>query len=90
MDMFQLLRQGIPEYQQQLQQAIEAKSLGKLAYIIHKLQGVICYTGLPRLKQLLSNYEAIKHSDIDNTFQLCADIIKELDNIDESLNAYIF
>lgn len=89
MDMFDLLKQGIPEYQQQLHQAIEARSLGKLAYIIHKLQGVICYTGLPRLRKLLSRYEELKHSGPEDTFKVCEEIIDELNAIDYSLEPFI-
>jgi len=81
LDMLKMLQQGIEEYQQQLRQAIDSKSLGKLAYIIHKLQGVTCYTGLPKLKFLLSQYNDLKHLDTEKTLQSCEEIIIELGKI---------
>ena len=85
MDMLRMLQQSIPEYQQQLQQASDKRSLGKLAYTIHKLQGVTCYTGLPKLRQLLANYELVKHADSDKTFEVSSQIGDELSQIDSVL-----
>jgi two-component system sensor histidine kinase BarA len=89
MDMFKLLKRGIPDYQLQLKEAINARSRGKLAFVTHKLQGIICYTGLPRLKQFISCYEATKHQDSDETFNVCAQMINELDAINASLESLI-
>ena len=85
LDMLKMLHQGIEDYRQQLRNAIDMHSLGKLAYLVHKLQGITCYTGLPRLKQLLTRYDALKHIDTEQTMQVCEEVILELSRIDQLL-----
>ena len=85
LDMLKMLHEGIEDYRLQLRNAIDIRSLGKLAYLVHKLQGITCYTGLPRLKQLLARYDALKHIDTEQTMQVCEEVILELSRIDQLL-----
>lgn len=84
-DIFRMMRVEIPGYQAQLKPVIEAEDKDKAEAILHKLQGVTCYAGLPRLKHLLSQYESAKKASPQDIFKICQQIIDELTRIDHIL-----
>ena len=86
-NMLNMLQQSLPEFRQQLQGGLESRSLGKLAWVNHKLQGVTAYAGLPRLKRLLNEYHEKKLGESNEIFAVVERIITELDNIETSLDS---
>lgn len=88
-EMLKMLHKGIPTYRVELSEACAKRSLGKLAFIIHNLQGVTCYTGLPRLKALLSAYDRYKHVDREKTIQSCVQMVDELQAIENELENHL-
>lgn len=88
-EIFSILKHDLPGYQDELQQAIELQDIESISFIMHKLEGVSCYSGLPRLKQLLFNYEAIKISTPEKILNLCSIILEELSRIELELDEYI-
>jgi len=87
-NIFTLLSREIPEYQDTLNKAVESNSGDDIAAIIHKLQGVTCYAGLPYLKELLTAFKFTKPSDLQKREQLCIEIINELDTIAAQLEQH--
>ncbi len=88
-DVLSLLKIELPEYQNSLQKALELPQTEKISDIIHKLEGVTCYTGLPRLKQLLLHYQTIKHSSPEKIQNVCSVILEELAVIEEKLDGFL-
>lgn len=56
-DMLQLLIQSLPQTQKQINQALQENEPQMLLHTLHKLHGACCYTGVPRLKNLLETLE---------------------------------
>ncbi len=84
-NMLSMLVQNLPELSKQLQDAIRIESMEEMNRLTHKLQGVTCYAGLPRLKRLLEYYEDSKEGQADDAFDAARRLIDELDNIIEQL-----
>ena len=82
---FSMLQLEIPDYQDDINSAIKNSDKDKISGIMHKLQGVTCYVGLPKLKKLLTNYHSINHSDIDKLLNVTRQVKQELENIDASI-----
>ena len=80
---FSMLQLEIPDYLEDLEKTIKATDRDKLSSIMHKLQGITCYIGLPRLKKLLTDYEILKLGDIDDLIDISNQIKDELNRIDE-------
>jgi two-component system, NarL family, sensor histidine kinase BarA len=83
---FSMLLKEIPTYQQNIQQAIGQKSLTDFEKIMHKLHGVTCYAGLPKLKQLLDQYEVAKKDAAHKIPDIAQSISEELVEIDKILS----
>ena len=56
-EMLQLLIQSLPQASRQIQQAITDNEQQLLLHALHKLHGACCYSGVPRLKNLLEGLE---------------------------------
>lgn len=56
-EMLQLLVQSLPQAEQQIEQALADNDQQLLLHALHKLHGACCYTGVPRLKNLLEALE---------------------------------
>ncbi len=82
---FSMLLKEIPSYQQSIQQATEQKYLADFERIMHKLHGVTCYAGLPKLKHLLDEYEAVKKNAAHKIPSIAQSISEELAEIDKIL-----
>ena len=82
---FSMLKLEIPDYLANLKVAIEVADKDTISGIMHKLQGITCYIGLPRLKKLLSDYYTAKNSDINNLLDVSSQIKQELKSIDDSI-----
>lgn len=83
---FSMLLQEIPTYCENIQQAAEQKSLPDLERIMHKLHGVTCYAGLPKLKQLLDQYESAKKNAEHKIPDIAQSISEELIEIEKILS----
>lgn len=86
-EVFTMLQKELPDYLQQLHHSLESQSLEDIEKIMHKLEGVTCYAGLPRLKQLLREYEDLKLKDLEQVPQVGRKVIEELENIEQALAA---
>ncbi len=84
---FSMLLKEIPSYRQNIQQATEQTSLADFERIMHKLHGVTCYAGLPKLKHLLDEYEAVKKNAAHKIPSIAQSISEELVEIDKILKA---
>jgi two-component system, NarL family, sensor histidine kinase BarA len=82
---FTILLQEIPSYCENIKQANEQKSLPDFERIMHKLHGVTCYAGLPKLKQLLDQYELAKKDAIHKIPSISQSISEELIEIEKIL-----
>ena len=84
-----MFAQSIPEFLEQLQDAIKSDSRGKIAYLTHKLRGATCYTGLPRLKNILIRYDENKHGDMQELIRIAEEINHELERIDLEISQLV-
>ncbi len=82
---FAMLQLELSDYVQEITAAIDTAEYGQISAITHKLQGVCCYAGLPRLKKLLGDYQQAKKIDKDAVIQVCRDIRTELLHIGDIL-----
>lgn len=78
---FSMLAQEIPAYRENLQLAIEQRSMADFEKIMHKLHGVTCYAGLPKLKQLLDRYERAKNTAVHDIPDIAQKVRAELQEI---------
>lgn len=85
---FSMLQLEIPEYIENIESSIELSDRDKVSGIMHKLQGVTCYVGLPRLKKLLGEYHMVKNKNIKKTVDICNKVKKELVNINYAIDEY--
>jgi two-component system, NarL family, sensor histidine kinase BarA len=82
---FSMLIKEIPYYQKNIQQSIDQNTPSDLDKLIHKLHGITCYAGLPKLKQLLDHYEMTKIKDPERIPEIGTRISEELDQIARTL-----
>ncbi len=82
---FSMLVQEIPSYRKNLQLAIEQSSMADFEKIMHKLHGVTCYAGLPKLKQLLDQYERAKNTAVHDIPDIAQNVRTELQEINHIL-----
>ena len=83
---FSMLVQEIPSYRKKLKLAIEQSSQDDFEKVMHKLHGVTCYAGLPKLKQLLDQYERAKNTAVHEIPDIAQRIRTELKEIDRILS----
>ncbi len=75
----EILQRDIPDYQQQLETALQRDDLDRLAAIAHKLHGVTCYASLPRLRHRVVGFQhRCAHGDSGPVEPLVADLVDEL------------
>lgn len=82
---FSMLKQEIPAYHDQIKNALQEDSLPSIEKIMHKLHGVTCYAGLPKLKLLLRQYEEAKQSAIEEIPNISQAVSDELQQIQLTL-----
>jgi len=86
---FAMLQLEIPDFIEDLDKAIEMKDKSQIAHIMHKLQGITCYIGLPQLKKLLTHYETLKlgnSTELLRTLKLIRNNLKKIDETIELFN----
>jgi two-component system, NarL family, sensor histidine kinase BarA len=83
---FSMLLQEIPTYRENILQATEENSLPDFERVMHKLHGVTCYAGLPKLKNLLDQYETAKKNKVHKIPDIAKSISEELIEIDKILS----
>lgn len=87
-ELFKMLRIELPGYRQQMAEQLEYRNLVEIARITHKLHGITCYTGLPRLKSLLQEYDDARLVSNDAAHKVALRILPELFAIEEALSQY--
>lgn len=80
-EVYSMLTGELPDYLHSLKIAVSTQKLDELSLIMHKLQGVTCYAGLPRLKGLLRKYAAVKNDNQVAILKIAGSIREELQNI---------
>jgi len=87
---FEILLQEIPDHQQQLMNALQNSQHDKLAAIAHKLQGITCYTSLPKLKQMLSCFQQqLAEDNKASLHDAVLDLTSELSVIKAEVEKYL-
>jgi len=77
-----MLEKELPEFQANLKQAINAKDNKQLRQNAHKLHGACCYTGVPKLKQLVEQLESqIQSNQQDQLIASVNQIEKEINEV---------
>jgi HPt (histidine-containing phosphotransfer) domain-containing protein len=84
-ELFVMLYDEIPEYVEQVENALESDSNEAMQQAIHKIQGVTRYAGLPVLKRLLDQFESAWAIDPARVTGLAAQINTELKHIRQQL-----
>ena len=84
-----ILLRDIPDYQQQLLKALKLSKRDKISAVTHKLQGVTCYTSLPRLKQILAGFQQLLSRESEPEMDsYVLDITEELGAIKIEIDTY--
>jgi two-component system sensor histidine kinase BarA len=87
-DTLMMLQKELPDHLKALLSAMESSSTEETATILHKLNGVTCYAGLPRLKYLLSNFYNVKKMNHQIMSKKSSAIIEELKKIEVELEQH--
>jgi len=78
-EMFQMLLTSLPSDIASIQALHSAKNYSELLQHVHKLHGVLCYCGLPRLKLVIENLEKdLKHNTLSTIPQLLLQLDAEV------------
>lgn len=87
---FEILLRDIPDYQHQLQDALAKSRQDRLDAIAHKLYGVTCYAGLPRLRQYIKTFQQMLTQDnISQFHHAVMQINEELDNVKNEVEQHL-
>ncbi len=87
---FEILQRDIPDQQTQLTNALVTLNHDRLAAIAHKLHGVTCYAGLPRLRRKVLGFQQRLRRDSGILIeQSVHDINEELDAIKLEVDLYL-
>ncbi len=87
---FEILLRDIPDYQHQLQDALTKSQHDRLGAIAHKLYGVTCYAGLPKLKQYIKSFQQILNRQDTSLFQQAVGQINdELENVKTEVEQHL-
>lgn len=81
-DLVSMLEKELPIFQNNLKKAAKTNDIEQLQHQAHKLHGACCYTGVPRLKELIQKLESeIKTKPQDQLTPLLNQIDTEINNI---------
>ncbi len=87
---FEILRRDVPEQQQQLAAALREQDRDRLGALAHKLHGVTCYAGLPRLRHLVIGLQKRLAQDSETALDpLIDEIIDELGAIEREVDSLL-
>ncbi|MCG6890156.1 MAG: response regulator [Gammaproteobacteria bacterium] len=87
---FTILQRDIPQQQQQLAEAFTEQDYGRLGALAHKLQGVTCYVGLPRLRRIvLAFQQQLAGESGESLERLNKQLETELDAIAREVEFYL-
>jgi len=87
---FEILLRDIPDYRNQLSNAIEQLDYTKLSSIIHKIHGTTCYTSLPLLKsQVVSIQQQLSAESYINLDTAVDSMTKELEQVRLEVELYL-
>jgi two-component system sensor histidine kinase BarA len=78
-EILDILIQQLPNDLSEINKVYESKNLYELLRLVHKLHGALCYTGLPRVKSLISRLETeLKSNIMDNLASLLEQLNAEV------------
>lgn len=78
-EILDILVQQLPTDLSVINHAYQIKNLHELLKLVHKLHGALCYTGLPRIKTLISRLETeLKSNIMDNLTSLLEQLNTEV------------
>lgn len=86
--LLQMLEDELPSFQKELHQTLQNNDIKKLTDAIHKLHGSCCYTGVPKLRELTSDFESrLKANKLDQLESRVSQIIFEIDQVLKQLKS---
>jgi len=86
----EILRRDIPDQRRQLADAYAELDYDRLGALAHKLQGVTCYSSLPRLKRLVVGLQRQLAGNADTPLErFIGELDEELEAIDSSVAGYL-
>ncbi|MDJ0881596.1 MAG: ATP-binding protein [Gammaproteobacteria bacterium] len=88
-DVYMMLASELPDYLHSLKRSIAGHNKEALSLIIHKLEGVTCYVGLPRLKQLIYAYKSTHKKKSENSVGQAQAIRQELKIIRKEIDGFL-
>lgn len=88
-DLLVMLRDELPDLKQDIMQAQTNNDVQSLADLLHKLHGSCTYTGIPKLRQIVSQLDDFMQSQPQSIEQLSlTELFTEIDNVYQELNDY--
>ncbi len=89
-ELLDVLQRDIPRYKSQLEKALANQSTEKFISITHQLQGVTCYTSLPRLKRQIIEVQSQLKSQASLPSKLQVEnLLSELDQVNHEVTLYL-
>ena len=87
---FEILLRDIPDHKSQLSNTVQLLDYAKLSSIIHKIHGITCYTGLPRLKlQVVSIQQQLAEKSYSDISMAVDSMIEELEQVRLEVELYL-
>ena len=87
---FEILLRDIPDHKSQLSNTVQLLDYAKLSSIIHKIHGITCYTGLPRLKlQVVSIQQQLAEESYSDISMAVDSMIEELEQVRLEVELYL-
>jgi two-component system sensor histidine kinase BarA len=86
----QILRRDIPEQRQHLRDAFDRLDCDRLGALAHKLHGVTCYAGLPRLRRVVIAFQQQLGTQApDSLAALVEELDAELTAVEREVDGYL-
>ena len=87
---FEILLREVPDYRNQLDNALKQSDNSRIALIIHKIHGVTCYAGLPVIReQVLEIQQVLSKNPEEDVKSQVQQIVKELHEIEKRVEEFM-
>ncbi len=81
-ELLMMLKNELPEFNQNIQQTLNEKNYEGLYNLLHKLHGSCCYCGVPRLKEkVMAAENDLKNKDYSELTHKISSVKKEVSTI---------
>ncbi len=88
-ELLAMLKTDLPNFRNDINQALQSNNIQQLQDHTHKLHGACCYCGVPRLKQLTEQLETqIKTHKSDQLASLVKQVDQEIQNVLTALKTH--